>query len=76
MAWKPRNVNLHGVDSADQEAKRKAKLKPAIIALHKTAAKLNELDKRLFHLPVLAPRLGLKSHEQTAWIDVVMLTTV
>lgn len=37
----------------------------------KTAEKLDYLDKRLFDLPLLARLLGLKSHEQTAWINMV-----
>jgi hypothetical protein len=73
MAWKLRNADLHGIDAADQEAKRKAKLKPAIVALYKTADKLDYLDKRLFDLP-LVDRLDQKSHEQTAWINVVTPT--
>jgi hypothetical protein len=70
MAWKLRNEDLHGIDAADKEAKRKAKLKPAIADLYKTADKLEYLDKRLFEL-TLDDRLGKKSHEQTAWINVV-----
>ena len=65
-----RNADLHGIDAADQEAKRKARLKPAIVALYQTAAMLDYLDKRLFELPLLA-RLDLKSHEQTTWINVI-----
>jgi hypothetical protein len=71
MAWKLRYADLHGIDATDHEAKRKAKLKPAIVDLYKTVAKLDYLDKRLFDLPLLARLLGLKSHEQTAWINVV-----
>ena len=73
LAWKLRNADLHGIKAADQEAKRKAKLKPAIMALYQTAATLDYLDKRLFELPLLA-RLDLKSYEQTAWINVVTPT--
>ena len=73
LAWKLRNADLHGIDAADQEAKRKAKLKPAIVALYKTAEKLDYLDKRLFDL-TLEVRLGLKSHEQAAWINVTTPT--
>jgi hypothetical protein len=73
MAWKLRNADLHGIDAADQEAKRQAKLKPAIVALYETAATLPYLDKRLFELPLI-DRLDLKSHEQTAWINVTTPT--
>ena len=72
-AWKQRNADLHGLDTADQERKRKAKLKPAIVALYNTAASLDYLDKRLFTLP-LSERLTLRSHEQEAWINVVTPT--
>ena len=58
MAWKVRNPDLHGINADDQEAKRKAKLKPAIAALYKTADKRDYLDKRIFDLPLLE-RLGL-----------------
>jgi hypothetical protein len=72
-AWKLCNSDLHGVDAADQEAKRKAKLKPKLVALHKTAKnKLDHLNKRLFELPLLAG-LDLKFHEKTAWINVATL---
>ena len=48
---------------------------PAIVAaLYQTAAKLNYLDKRLFKLPLVLAWLNLKSHEQTAWINVVTQT--
>ena len=58
MAWKLRNADLHGIDSADQEAKRNAKLKPAIVALYKTSEKLDYLDKCLFDLPLLPSLSG------------------
>jgi hypothetical protein len=45
LAWKLQNADLHGVNTADQKAKREAKLKPAIVALHKTANKPDCLDK-------------------------------
>jgi hypothetical protein len=54
-------------------AKRKAKLRPAIVALYQTADKLDYLDKRLFELP-LDKRLELKSHEQAAWVNVTTPT--
>ena len=61
------------MDTANREQKRKAKLKPAIVALYKTTTKLDNLDQRLFALPLaarlaahLAARLNLRSHEQTA----------
>jgi hypothetical protein len=73
MAWKLRNEDLHGVDAADKEAKRQAKLKPAIVALYQAADKLDYLDKRLFEL-TLDKRLDTKSHEQTAWINLVTPT--
>jgi hypothetical protein len=72
-AWKQRNTDLHGVDKADQELKRKAKLQPAIVALYMTAATLDYLDRRLFDL-TLKQRLGQNSHEQAAWINVVTPT--
>ena len=69
LAWKVRYADLHGIVAADnQEAKRKAKLKPPIVALYQTAATLNYLDKRLFELP-LDKQLDLKSHEATNGLD-------
>ena len=77
MTWKLTNVDIHGIDAADQETERKAKLKPAIAALYKTAYKtankLDYLNKRLFELCLLA-QLDLKSHKQTAWIKVITPT--
>jgi hypothetical protein len=59
-----------------RNAKLEAQLKPAIVALNKTANTLDYyLDKRLFDLP-LAARLELRSHEQSAWINVVVTPTV
>ena len=72
-AWLLRNADLHGIDKADQEAKRKAKLRPAIVALYQTSATLTYLDKRLFALP-LDKRLDLNSSEQRAWISLVTPT--
>jgi hypothetical protein len=72
-AWKLRNADLHGIDQADQERKAKAKLKPAIVALYRTVAHLDYLDKRMFSRP-LAERLLQSSREQTAWIDIVTPT--
>ncbi len=72
-AWLLRNADLHGIDKADQEAKRKAKLRPAIVALYQTSATLKYLDKRLFALP-LDKRLDLNSSEQRAWISLVTPT--
>ena len=54
VAWKLRKANLHGVNDANQEAKRKAKLSPAIVALSKIAEKSDCLNKRLFDLPLFA----------------------
>ncbi len=73
LAWKLRNADLHGIDSADQELKAKAKLKPSIAALYHTAQHLDYLDKRIFTLP-LEERLLQSSREQTAWINVVTPT--
>jgi hypothetical protein len=73
LAWKLRNADLHGIDKADQEAKRKANLKPLVVALYKAADSLNYLDKRLIALD-LDDRLGLRSSKQTAWINVVSPT--
>ena len=70
LAWRLRDADLHSIDAVDQEAKCKAKLKPAIVALYETSASLDYLDRRFFKLP-LDKRLDLKSHEQTAWINVV-----
>jgi hypothetical protein len=50
-----------------------SQLKPQIVALYKTADSLDYLDKRLFALD-LDKRLGLRSSEQTAWINVVTPT--
>jgi hypothetical protein len=57
-AWKLCNADLHGIDKADQELKRKAKLRPAIVALCAAAAQLNYLDKRIFDLPLLTKPPG------------------
>jgi hypothetical protein len=47
LASKLLNAALHGIDTVDQEAKRKPKLmKPTIVALHKTSGKLDHLDGR------------------------------
>jgi hypothetical protein len=72
-AWKQRNADLHGIDPADKEQKSKAKLRPAILALYASAAKLDYMDKRLFELP-LDDRLDLRSSEQVAWINIVTPT--
>jgi hypothetical protein len=74
LAWKLRNANLHCIDTADQEAKRKAELKLAIVALHKAADKPDCFDERLFEAPILTRLDDHKSHDQTAWINVVMPT--
>jgi hypothetical protein len=73
LAWKLRNADLHGIDTADRERKSKAKLRPQVVALYQKAASLNYLDKRLFALD-LDDRLGLRSSEQAAWINVVSPT--
>jgi hypothetical protein len=70
LAWKLLNADPHGIDKADQEAKRKAKLRPAIVALHAAADKLDYLDKRLFEITLLT-RLGKSADDQAAWINVV-----
>jgi hypothetical protein len=72
-AWKPRNADLHGINKADKEMKRKAKLKPDIITLYPTAASLDYLDRRLFDKP-LAERLNQPAREQAAWINIVKPT--
>jgi hypothetical protein len=70
--WKLRNhTDLHD-GSTRRIENRNAKLKPAIVALYKTAEKLDYLDTRLFTLP-LVDRPTQKSSE-TAWINVVTLT--
>ena len=58
---------------ADQESKRKANLKPAIVALYKAADEVDYryLDKRLF-LP--SGRSALQSAEQLARINMVTPT--
>jgi hypothetical protein len=69
-AWKLRNADLHGIDNkADQELKRKAKLRPAIVALHAAAAKLNYLDKHIFDLPLDTRLDKTSSSDQSAWIN-------
>ena len=40
LAWKLYYTDIHGIDTTAQEAKRKAKLKPKMVAIHKTADKL------------------------------------
>jgi hypothetical protein len=60
-----------------QEATHKAKLKPAIVALCKTADTPDCLDKQLFDIIPLLLRTCLKkqkSHKQTARINVVTPT--
>jgi hypothetical protein len=78
MAWKLRNADLHGVDTADQKAKRKAKrkakLKPAIVALYKTADTLDCLNKQLFNLHLPTRLDKQKSHEEMAWINLATTT--
>jgi hypothetical protein len=73
LAWKPRNADLHGIDKADQEAKRKAKLSPFVVTLCATANTLAYLIKHLFKLPLLE-RLDKSADEQAAWINVVTPT--
>jgi hypothetical protein len=73
LAWKLRNADLHGIDTADRERKSKAKLRPQVVALYQKAASLNYLDKHLFALD-LDDRFGLRSSEQAAWINVVSPT--
>jgi hypothetical protein len=72
-AWKLRNTDLHGIDTADKEAKAKAKLRPAIAALYSTAASLPFLDRWLLDKD-LTECLNQHSREQTAWISLIMLT--
>jgi hypothetical protein len=74
MAWTLRDADLHGIDAANQEAKRKAKLKPDTIALCAKADKLMNLDKRLFEMPLELRLTKTKSKEQSAWINVVSPT--
>jgi hypothetical protein len=73
MAWTLRNADLHRIGAADQEAKRKAKVRLDVVALCAKADKLLHLDKRLFKMP-LELRLKTKSKEQSAWINVVSPT--
>jgi hypothetical protein len=68
-AWKQRNDDLHGIKAADKEAKAKAKLRPAIVAMYQTGLALDYLDKRLFDVN-LDDRLGKSSSEQQAWLNV------
>jgi hypothetical protein len=68
-AWKLRNPDLHGIDKADQELKRKAKLHPAIVALCTAAAQLTYLDKRIFDLPLDTRLDKTTSSDQAAWIN-------
>jgi hypothetical protein len=63
-----RNADLHGIDKADQELKRKAKLRPAIVALHTAPAQLTYLDKRIFDLPLDTRLDKTTSSDQAAWI--------
>jgi hypothetical protein len=70
---KLRNSDLHGIDRPDQEAK----LKPAIIALCKTANLPDCLDERLFEIPILLTRLDChKSNDKEAWTNVVTPTVL
>jgi hypothetical protein len=73
LAWKLRNADLHGINAADQEEKRKAKLRPNVVALYADADKLLHLDKQLFEMP-LDLRLLTQSHDQSAWINLVTPT--
>jgi hypothetical protein len=73
LAWKLRHTDFHGIDKADQEAKHKAKLRSAIVALYAAADKLDYLDKRLFEITLLTC-LGKSADAQAAWINVVTPT--
>jgi hypothetical protein len=73
LAWKLRNADLHAIDKANQEPKRKAKLSPLVVALCATADTLAYLDKRLFELPLLEC-LDKSAAEQAAWINMVTPT--
>ena len=68
LAWKERNADLHGIDTADKEAKAKAKLRPAIVAMYELGATLDYLDKRLFDVTLTA-RLAKPSSDQRAWLS-------
>jgi hypothetical protein len=64
-----RNDDLHGIDKADQELKRKAKLRPAIVALCTAAAQLTYLDKHIFDLPLDTRLDKTTSSNEAAWIN-------
>ena len=53
---------------SETRSQAETRLKPAIVALYRAGKKLNYLNRHIFELPLLA-RLDLKSHEQTAWIN-------
>jgi hypothetical protein len=44
-AWTLRNADLHVINTTDKEMKRKARLHPTIVALYKTANKIDYMDK-------------------------------
>jgi hypothetical protein len=73
-AWKQGNADHHGIKTADQEYKQKAKLKPAIEALYTTVASLDYYLGRHLFSTTLEDRLNTHLREQEAWINVTMLT--
>jgi hypothetical protein len=76
FTWPGLSVTLIFTGSAlpTKKAKRKAKLKPDVVALHAKADKLLHLDKRLFEMPLELRLTKTKSKEQSAWINVVSPT--
>jgi hypothetical protein len=50
--WIIRNADLHGRDNAEQEQKRKEKLRPHVIALYATVDSLLACDKPIFDTPI------------------------
>jgi hypothetical protein len=53
--WKQCNADLHGINTANQEYKQKAKLKPSFEALYSTAAYLDYLDRHYLLHPSGGP---------------------
>jgi hypothetical protein len=71
--WIIRNADLHGRDNAEQEQKRKEKLRPHVIALYATVDSLLACDKPIFDTPI-RDRLKAPSREIATWIRLVTPT--
>jgi hypothetical protein len=70
-AWKLREADPRGIDKADQDLKHKAKLRPNVVALCQSSAKLDHLNNRLFGSDLNKRLDDTGSSKQTAWIQLV-----